>query len=287
MSSFKEILNNIKSVLDYQLFTIGGESITLWTIVFSVLFITLLVITANRLSKLLAKRVLTKKLDAGNSQAIALLFKYIVITIGTIIILSSAGIDLSVLTVVLGTLGVGIGFGLQSITSNFISGIIILFERPIKVGDRIEIGNTKGDVVKVAFRTTTIVTPDNISIIVPNSDFITKEVINWNYNDEIVRHKISIGVSYSTDVKLVEKILLEVANNNNDVLKEPAPNVRFVNFGDSSLNFELRVWTTIDIFKLTNVLSDINFSILEQFNKNNIEIPYPQRVVHHHNIDSK
>jgi small-conductance mechanosensitive channel len=212
--------------------------------------------------------------------AIANLFRIFFIATGLIIIVSTAGVDMSILTVLFGTLGIGIGFGLQSVFSNFISGIIILIEHPVKFGDRIEIGDTSGNVIKISARAITILTNDNINIIVPNSDFINKEVINWSHNDKVIRFRIPIGVSYSSDVRLVEKLLLEVALENEDVLKDPASVVRFINFGESSLNFELRIWTTAQIQKQGKITSDLNFGILEKLSQNNIVIPFPQRDVH-------
>lgn len=219
-------------------------------------------------------------MDLGLRDALGSLFKYLFIILGLVVIFSSVGIDLSAFTVLLGTLGVGIGFGLQNITSNFISGISLLLERPIKVGDRIEVGETSGEIVKIGLRATTVLTNDNIAIIVPNSDFMTKEVVNWSYNDKKVRLRIKIGVGYSSDVRLIEKILLEVAEKNGDVLKDPAPAARFMGFGDSALDFELRIWTTELIHRPGKLTSDLYFSIFEALNKHNIEIPFPQRVVH-------
>ncbi len=277
METLKNIYHQIKDFLSFNLFSIEGNIITLWEIIISIILIILLAVIVTRVSNILENRTFAKKkLGKGVSHAIAMLFKYILITIGTIIILSSAGINLSVLTVLLGTLGVGIGFGLQSITSNFISGIIILFGRPIKVGDRIEIGNTSGDVMKISTRATTILTNDNIAIIVPNSDLINKEVINWSYNDRMVRFKIPVGVAYSSDVRLVEKLLLEVAHENPNSLRDPEPVVRFINFGDNALNFELRVWTTTLIHRQGKITSELNFGIFEKFQKHNIVIPLPQ-----------
>jgi small-conductance mechanosensitive channel len=279
-----ETLNNtyhqIRELLSFKLIAIDGNTITLWTIISIIILIVILVIIVTQVSRLLEKRVFVKKkIDTGVGHGIVILFKYLSITIGIIIILSSSGINLSILTVLLGTLGVGIGFGLQSITSNFISGIIILFESHLKVGDRIEVGNTSGDVVKISTRATTILTNDNIAIIVPNSNFINKEVINWSYNDRVVRFKIPIRVAFTSDVRLVEKLLLEVAEENVNALKNPEPVIRFINFGDSGLNFELRVWTTSLIHRQGKITSELNFGIFEKFKNNNIIIPFPQMEV--------
>jgi small-conductance mechanosensitive channel len=196
------------------------------------------------------------------------------------IILQTVGIDLSTITVLAGALGVGIGFGLQNITNNFVSGIIILFERPIKVNDRIEVGNITGDVVRISMRATTIVTNDNISVIVPNSEFISSKVINWSHNDRNVRFNIPVGVSYNEDPKKVKELLLSVANDNDAVLKEPLPDVIFSEFGDSSLNFVLRVWTSTLIQAPKVLKSQLYFEILRRFREVGIQIPFPQRDLH-------
>jgi small-conductance mechanosensitive channel len=281
METLKKIFQQIKDFLDYKIFTLGDNDITLWKLTVFILSIILLVIAANIIVRLLKNKVLPKrKLDLGMRYAIANLFRIFFITTGMIIIVSTAGVDISVLTVLFGTLGIGIGFGLQSIFSNFISGIIILIERPVKVGDRIEIGDTSGNVIKISARAITILTNDNINIIVPNSDFINKEVINWSHNDTLIRFRIPLGVSYTSDVRLVEKLLLEVADENEDVLKEPASVVRFINFEESSLKFELRIWTTSLIHKQGKITSDLNFAIKEKLSLNNIIFPFPQRDVH-------
>ena len=281
METLKYIFQQIKDFLDYKIFTLGNNEITFWKLTIFILSIIFLIVGVNIVTRLLKNKVLPKgNLDLGMRYSIANLFRLFLITIGIIIIVSTSGVDMSVLTILFGTLGIGIGFGLQSVFSNFISGIIILIERPVKVGDRIEIGDTSGDVIEISFRATTILTNDNINIIVPNSDFINKEVINWSHNDKVVRFKIPIGVSYLSDVRLVEKLLLEVALENEDVLKGLPSVVRFINFGESSLNFELRIWTTTLIHKQGKITSDLNFAILEKLLQNNIVIPFPQRDIH-------
>ena len=281
METIKNIFQQIKEFFSFTLFKIKDVEITFWTILSFLFMVIMLFILVSIITRILKNRILTKyKMDVGLRDAIGNLFKYFSIFIGIIIIVSSVGVDLSAFTVLLGTLGVGIGFGLQNITGNFISGISLLIERPIKVGDRIEVGGTSGDVVKIGLRATTILTNDNIAIIVPNSDFISKEVINWSYNDRNVRMKIPVDVAYSSDVRSVEKLLLEVAAENKDVLENPAPGVRFIGLGDSALKFELRIWTTTLIQRPGKITSDLYFGIFDKFRNNNIEIPFPQRVVH-------
>jgi small-conductance mechanosensitive channel len=206
--------------------------------------------------------------------------RYVVIVVGLLAILEGFGIRLDAITVVAGALGVGIGFGLQQVTSNFVSGLILLVERPIKVGDRIEVGGVNGDVVKIAPRATTVVTNDNIAVIVPNSSFITSTVVNWSYSDRNVRIPIPVGVSYGSDPEHVKAVLLEVAQAHPGVLGEPGPDVIFDGFGDSAINLTLRVWTSTYTTRPSILRSDLNFAITKAFRENAIEIPFPQRDLH-------
>jgi small-conductance mechanosensitive channel len=196
------------------------------------------------------------------------------------VILQTAGIDLTTLNILAGAVGIGVGFGLQNIANNFISGLIILFERPIKIGDRIVVGEIEGDVVSIDARSTTVLTNDNIAIIVPNSKFITENVINWSHNDPKIRFRIPITVAYGTETRLVERLLLEVAAENNDVLNDPAPGVRLIEFGDNGLHFELRAWTTALLHRRGLLVSALNFAIYDKLREHGIEIPFPQRDIH-------
>ncbi len=162
-------------------------------------------------------------MEPGMSHSIATIVRYLLITIGVFLIFQSTGINLSSLGILFGALGIGIGFGLQNITNNLISGIIILFERPVKVGDRIEVGEVIGNIQKISARSTTVITNDNIAIIVPNSEFISSTVINWSHNDRNVRFNFPVGVSYNEDPAKIKKLLLEVAHANSGVLKNPPP----------------------------------------------------------------
>jgi small-conductance mechanosensitive channel len=182
--------------------------------------------------------------------------------------------------VIAGALGIGLGFGLQNIVSNFVSGLVILAERPIALGDRIEVGSVAGQVRQISLRSTTVVTNDNISIIVPNSDLVTQAITNWSHGDPRVRIRVPVGVAYGTDPEKMRSVLLAVAEAHPDVLKEPAAAVFFDSFGDSSLNFELAVWTVNRAHAPRRFRSEINFAIEKALRENNIEIPFPQRVVH-------
>jgi small-conductance mechanosensitive channel len=277
-----QILARIKTVLNYHLITLGDARITLWTLIYFTILFLLLSYFSKKLRQLLLDRVLVHTaLDPGARQAVGSITRYVVLFVGLLIILQTVGINLTTLNVLAGAVGIGVGFGLQNVASNFISGLIILFERPIKVGDRIEVGDVEGDVVEIGARSTTVVTPNSIAIIVPNSNFITEPVINWKYADSKVRFEIPIGVAYDADVQLVKRLLLEVAAENPDVLKDPAPDVCFREFGDSSLNFLLRVWNRAHVHRKLNLYSDLNFAIHDKFKQHGVEIPFPQRVIHH------
>jgi small-conductance mechanosensitive channel len=281
LEQIKNIINPFIEVLNSPLLTLGGAIITPWQIIYVIFASLILFFVASRLKKWLVNSVLTKSsMDIGARIAIGTITKYFFILGGLVVIIQSIGIDLSTLTVAVGALGVGIGFGLQNVTNNFVSGIIILFERPIKVGDRIEVGDISGDVINISMRATTVVTNDNISVIVPNSEFISSKVINWSHNDRNVRFNIPVGVSYKEDPQKVRDLLLSVADYNLAVLKEPPPDVIFNEFGDSSLNFILRVWTTKLIQTPQVLKSQLYFEIFKRFREDGIEIPFPQRDIH-------
>ena len=225
------------------------------------------------------------KIELGVRLAVGTIIRYGVLILGFVIVMQTVGINLSTLTILAGALGVGIGFGLQNITNNFVSGIIILFERPIKVGDRIQVGEIFGDVISISMRSTTVITNDNISVIVPNSEFISSRVINWSHNDRNVRFNIPVGVAYKEDPEKVKKILLEVADKEEGVLKKPEPDVLFKEFGDSSLNFNLRIWTNSFITTPDMLKSRLYFEIFKEFREDGIEIPFPQRDLHIKNTE--
>ena len=282
METIKEFYASAKEFLDHPLFTLGKSSVTFSTILYLIISITLLFFLSGKLKKLLQNRILVKyNVELGVRQAISTILRYLIIVIGLVVIFQTAGIDLSFVTILAGALGVGIGFGLQNITNNFVSGIVILIERPIKVGDRIEVDTPageklNGDVINISARATTILTNDNISIIVPNSNLITSPVINWSYNDRKVRFNFVVPVHYDEDPEMVKKILLEVVSENDGVLKNPVPDVLLDKFGDSSIDFILRVWTTRYIQKPGVLRSQLYYAIARKFKENNITIPYHQ-----------
>src|SRR5262245_49593784 len=268
-------------VFTRELFQLGGRSVSLLVLIQFVVLITAVLALARLIRRVLRDRWLARThLDLGLQHAIARISGYAVIVIGTMIGLQTLGFELTSLTVLAGALGVGLGFGLRNIIENFVSGLIILGERPIQLGHRIEVGDDVGTVVQIGARSTSVVTNDNVRIIIPNSQLITGRVVNWSHADNQVRLRIAVGVSYSSDVQLVQKLLLEVAAENENVLKNPAPAVIFAKFGENSLNFELRVWTKELLDRPGRLTSQLNFKIWEKFREYKIEIPYPQRDLH-------
>lgn len=244
-------------------------------------FLTLLVFLTNKFKTIFVKQIMSRySEDIGVSQSIGTIIQYVLVVLGSLMIIQNSGINLGSLNVLAGALGVGIGFGLQNIANNFISGLIILFERPVKIGDRIEVGSITGDVTKISSRATTVNTNDNISIIIPNADVINKQVINWSHNDRNVRFGITVGVAYKEDPAIIKKILTEVAQEHPGVLKKPAPEVLFIQYGDSSLDFDLKVWTNRYIDRPIVLKSELYYRIFEKFKEHSIEIPYPQRDLH-------
>ena len=282
METIKEFYLSVKEFLEHPLFSLGKSEVTLSAILYLFISIFLLFFLSGKLKKLLQNRILVKyNVELGVRQAISTILRYIFVVAGLVIIFQTAGIDLSFITILAGALGVGIGFGLQNITNNFVSGIVILLERPIKVGDRIEVDTPageklNGDVIDISARATTILTNDNIAIIVPNSNLITSPVINWSYNDRKVRFNFVVPVHYDEDPELVRKLILEVANENEGVLKNPVPDVLLDEFADSSINYILRVWTTNYIQKPGLLRSQLYYAIAKKFKEHNITIPYHQ-----------
>ncbi len=278
--SAKDLFGSVQGFLDTRLFTIGTTEVTL-SAIFVFLFILLVVVILARLitRKFVEGILIRLQIEKGTRYTFRRIIELTFILIGAIIAFQSIGIDLSGLAVIFGLLSVGIGFGLQNITSNFIAGLILLFERPIKVGDRVTVGGIEGDVMDINIRSTTVRSLNNIDSIVPNSEFISSQVVNWSHGERKIRLDIEVGVSYQSDLDTVLRTLKEVALENREILREPEPDVHLREFGDSSWNMKLRVW--IDNPKRHPVVrSDINCAIVRKFRENGIEIPFSQIDLH-------
>ncbi len=278
-----EILLRFRAFLDTPLFKLGEVQVTFLSVSYFLLLLVLLFYLSGKLRNLITSLLARRGIDLGVREATGTIARYLMLFVGLLVILQTLGIDLTALSILTGAVGLGVGFGLQNVASNFISGIIILFERPVRIGDRIAVGDVEGDVVRIGARSTTVLTNDNIDIIIPNSKLITENVVNWTHREPKVRFRIPISVGYNTNVRIVEKALLEAASSVEEVLETPMPAVRFLSFGDNGLDFELRAWTTALVQRKGKFISELNFAIYEKFNAYRIDIPYPQREIRIHN----
>ena len=236
---------------------------------------------SSRTKRFLFNRLLAQSgLDRALQYAIAQIIANVVLVVGVLIVLENTGIHLGALAVFAGAVGVGVGFGLQNIASNFISGLVILAERPITIGDRVEVAGITGQVQQIRARSTVIRTNDNIMMIVPNTKFIDSPVTNWTYGDPRVRFRIPVGVAYGSDIAKVREALLAAGRENPNTLKDPAPSVFLEKFGDSSIDFQLVVWSSEMSARPSRYRSDLNFAIEQKFREAGIELPFPQRDLH-------
>ena len=276
-------MNNWEDMLEMlrkKLISLGDVTITP-AVLLSVLLILIGAFWLSRFLRRLLRRNVFRRthLTIGTQETIFRILHYIIMLLGVFIAIQQVGVDLTTLAAISAVLMVGIGLGLQNITSNFISALILLFERPVQVGDFVEVGGIQGRIRAIKTRSSIVETLDNVSIIVPNSNFITDNVTNWSYRDSKVRIHVSVGVSYGSDVDLVEKTLLQVGRGHQEVLLNPEPTVQFLEFGDSSLNFDLLVWVN-DASRQYIIRSELNFAVVKAFREHGITIPFPQRDLH-------
>jgi small-conductance mechanosensitive channel len=259
-----------------KVYTIDGNKIRLTSIITSITIILFSYLIAYLFSHLIRREFKKNKtLNKAFIKTVTRFIKYIILIVGFFIAFQVLGVNLSSLAFLAGVVGLGIGFGMQNIISNFISGIIILFEKPIKEGEYVEVAGHDGIVSDIRARSTTITTRDNISIIVPNSNFITSNVINWSHRDPKIRLHIPLGIEETASkLDLAKKVLLEIAAENSEVLKKPEPSVWFIGFGASSFDLELIVWIQSPI-RRHFVVSDVNFEIAKKFAEYGIDLTYP------------
>jgi len=257
-------------------FTFGRITVSASSLMLGVLVVLLTIFISRWASTLLDRRLANRRhIDPGLRYTICRLAKYVVVTVGSLVALKQAfAIDLTSIAVIFTALSVGIGFGLQYIAADIASGFILLFERPIRIGDRITIGEDEGDVQSINLRTTVVTTNDRIAIIVPNSKLVGQRVVNWSYGDPRARIAIPIGVADDSDIDLVSHTLIQAAEGVSNVLEEPKPRVQFLKFGDYSLDFRLLVWTN-QPRRHVQIRSDINYRIARLFRERSIRIPYP------------
>ncbi len=269
--------------LTYNVLTaisIGGVTISLADIVESLFVFIATLVVFRLIKKLLRETVLPQtRLDPGAQYSIATVFGYVGIVTAVLFGAMTLGVEFQSLLIIAGALSVGIGFGLQNIANNFISGLILLFERPIKVGDLIEIGDTLGHITHINVRRTEVETFQRAEVMIPNSELVATSVINWTHSDRKARIEINVGVAYGSDTELVRDTLVKAATNVDKIVSWPSPDVLFLDFGDSSLNFQLRCFTS-DVSSRITTSSKLRFEIDRLFREAGIEIPFPQRVVH-------
>src|SRR5713101_203137 len=276
LQDWKSVLARIWDHLtqEHKFGALHGSVATLFV---GILILGVALLLSRTLSRLLERRISKKAyLDPGLRYTIARLTQYLIITLGVLLALKAAfSLDLTSIAVLFTALSVGIGFGLQYIAADIASGFILLFERPVRVGDRVTIGTDEGDVQSINLRTTVVATNDRISIIVPNSKLVRERLINWSYGDPRARIAIPVGVAYNSDIDLVTRTLIKATEDVDNVLRDPAPKVQFLKFGDWSLDFRLLVWTNRPRIH-TQIRSDINYRIERLFREARIEIPFPQ-----------
>ena len=273
-----DFITVISRVWDYltRPFTFGRITVSVSSVIVGAIVFVLTLFIARTATTLIERRMASRHhIDPGLRYTICRLVKYLVITIGTLAALKQAfALDLTSIAVIFTALSVGIGFGLQYIASDIASGFILLFERPIRVGDRITIGEDEGDVQSINLRTTVVTTNDRVTIIVPNSKLVSQRVVNWSYGDPRARIAIPIGVADDSDIDLVTNTLIDAAKDVPNVLADPQPRVQFLKFGDYSLDFRLLVWTN-QPRRHIQIRSDINYRIAKLFRARSIRIPYP------------
>ncbi|HEX6309770.1 MAG TPA: mechanosensitive ion channel domain-containing protein [Longimicrobiales bacterium] len=272
-------VERLRPRFDEPLFAIGGTTVTTASLIAAA---AILLVTWG--ASLLFQRALTgiyrrRSIDTGVQYALNRLLHYSVLAVGIVVALDNIGFSVTALAGLGAILAVGIGFGLQNITQNFVSGIILLLERPVKQGDFVVVGETRGTVRSIRARATIVTTLDNVDILVPNGQFITEPVVNQTYADRFVRVRINVGVAYGSDTELVRRTLLEIADEHPGVVNRAETTVLFRDFGESSLDFTLIVWVG-EAANQARVASDLRFAIDAAFRNRGIQIPFPQRDLH-------
>jgi len=273
-------MKKVDQILDFKLLDTAHFTLT----VFDIFFIVIVFLIAKLIIKSF-EVVLNKKLaDKGGSKegqgkSIIQIVKYIVYVLIGFVTIESIGIDISILAAFIATLGIGLGFALQDLFKDIISGIIMLFEGSVKVGDILEVDGLVGNVKEIKLRTSELRTRDGIYIVIPNSRIINEKVINWSASSKVTRFSVTVGVAYTSDIEKVKTLLLKSVEDNSKILKRPTPIVIFNDFGDSALEFQLWFWVN-DTWGIEATKSEIRFNINRIFNDNNIQIPFPQRDIH-------
>jgi small-conductance mechanosensitive channel len=272
-------MDRLKTIAHEPLVHLAGGPITIGALVLGLVIVIVAYVSAGVASRAVARVLARHGLADGSRFALAKITRYMIVLVGVFVAVMSLGIRLDALLAASTVVLVGIGFGLQNIAQNFVSGLILLIERPVALGDFVQIGQTFGSVVDVGLRATRVVTRDQVTIIIPNSELVTGQVINHSVPTPDLRIAIRVGVAYGSDTAHVRETLLSVARTDPELLADPAPEVRFEEFGDSSLAFSLLVWIANPRDDL-RAASRLRFAIDTRFRAESIEIPFPQRDVH-------
>lgn len=268
-----------KEFIEFKLLDTEKIDITIYHVfVVAIIFVATWLIL-RIIKKILGRQVKIQKIDIGQKYAIYQIFKYLIWIIAIGIILESVGVKLTLLIASSAALLVGLGLGLQQVFSDYVAGILILFEGNLKVKDVVQLQDMIGEVTHIGLRTSKVETRDNYIVIVPNHKFINDEIVNWSHIETRTRFNVSVGVAYGSDIRLVRQVLLDCAKTITGILTEPPPFVRFENFGNSSLDFQVYFWT-VESFRVEHIKSDLRFLIDDKFRENNIKIPFPQTDVH-------
>lgn len=271
---------DIGKLLDITLVNTSNFTLTVYTLIIAILIVISTMIILKLIKRIIRRYILKDSIDQGTYWSIYLIIRYFVWVIVAILIMDTVGVKISVLLASIAALLVGVGLGIQQLFGDIASGIVMLIERNLKIQDVIQLEDgIVGKVTEIGLRTTKIITRDDIIMIVPNSKFVNDRIINWSHIDFKTRFHVNVGVAYGSDVQLVKKCLLECASEIKHVAEKPEPFVRFNDFGESSLDFQLYFWV-MESFRVENLKSDLRFLIDQKFRENGVTIPFPQRDLH-------
>jgi len=276
------LIERVLKYLNYPFVNQKEFRVSILSLLLLILIIFISTVVSRYTRRLLRKRVLPRfHIEIGLQYTLLRLVHYVIIVLGLLYALKIGfSVDLTSVAVILGFLSVGIGFGLQYAAADIASGFILLFERPIRIGDWLALdGGIEGRVEKISLRSTVLITNENMAVMMPNSKLIQNKFVNYSYGTQNVRLNISVGVAYGSDLEKVSNALLEAARSVKEVLDDPAPRVHFADFGDSALHFQIRLWIN-EPREHPQISSKVNFAIERSFRKHDIEIPFPQRDIH-------
>lgn len=270
---------DIKDLIGYELFESDKYNITVYSLIVSAIIIVVTALLLMFIKKVIRRAARLDRFDLSRGLTVYQIIKYFIWVIAISLVLETIGVKVTILVAGSAALLVGIGFGLQQIFSDIVSGLIILFDGSLRITDVVEVDGMVGRVLNIGLRTTVVTTRDNVNVIIPNHKFTSENLINWSHIEKKTRFKIDIGVAYGSDVRLVERLLLDCAMIHKSIETSPKPFVRFNSFGESSLDFQLYFWTMLS-FEVENIKSDIRYAIDDAFRENGVVIPFPQRDVH-------